>query len=219
MITYNVSWYWFRTDFFLECPPEGGSYGFPAGYANQMLLEKAEKWKSYSRKKLPSTQTTSNISSNTTDCHGRVPEFNAAANDKQRDSPQEYRMESLTLTSTSPQAQKPKTTNCSSSDSYNGNTSKNYSWSQSITDLDVRIPVATSVVKGKQVQVKIEADSIKVIVEGAEPVEGKLTYPVRKEECYWNLVPGESVNVWLQKSKERYKIIFMTDCNFVLLKQ
>jgi hypothetical protein len=91
-------------------------------------------------------------------------------------------------------------------DSYNGRTTDKYSWSQTINEIDVKIPVSTEIKKGKQLSVTITGSELKVIIPGVsgEPlVYGKFTFPVKKDDSYWNLIPGEAVRIWLQKSQER----------------
>jgi len=92
-------------------------------------------------------------------------------------------------------------------DSYNGRITDKYSWSQTINEVDVKVPVSSEIKKGKQLNVTITNNDIKILVPGqAEGVllHGKFSFPVKKDDCYWNLVPGEAIRIWLQKSQERY---------------
>jgi hypothetical protein len=96
-------------------------------------------------------------------------------------------------------------------EAYNGRVTEKYSWSQNINEVDVKVPVGSEITKGKQVKVTIESTKLVVALAGDESdpiVEGSLVFPVRKEDCYWNLVPGESIRIWLQKSQERYSVLF-----------
>jgi len=98
-----------------------------------------------------------------------------------------------------------------SSDNYNGSSTDKYSWSQTIKDLDVKIPVSKSILKGKDLIVTIKTDSLQVRLAAqadAPPlVAGEFTFPVDKEESCWNLVPGETITIFLEKAKERYNFL------------
>jgi len=187
-----------RTDFFLECPPEGGSYGFPKGQAEKFILSKFHKWKSYRH-----TEIQPGVPSN------NVVEMNSSP--KAEETKSKAPVNVLSETSTECQQPNDSKNKCppiatsSSSDAYNGRATEKYTWSQTILDLDVKVPV--KVMKGKEVRVTIGTNSLSVGLSSAphEPIfEGKLSFPIVKDESYWNLSPGESINIWLQKEKERW---------------
>lgn len=91
-------------------------------------------------------------------------------------------------------------------DSYNGAVTENYSWSQDYTDVEVRVFVPKTVVKGRQVRVRLQASSIQVCVrEGAEEkalMEGEFTHKINTETSLWSLEPGSCVVLSLSKTSE-----------------
>ena len=94
----------------------------------------------------------------------------------------------------------------SSFDAHNGKVTDKYTWSQTIGEIDVRIPVSEEIKKGKQISVEIDSQYLQVRIPGSPGgplVGGRLTFPVKKADSYWNLVPGECVCVFLQKIQER----------------
>jgi hypothetical protein len=97
-------------------------------------------------------------------------------------------------------------TRTTSADTYNGNRTDKYVWSQSMNDLDVRVNVPEGVKKGKDVKVEIKADSLEIRLTGAEEplIASKFSHPINKEDSYWNLTPGETINIWIQKRTGRY---------------
>lgn len=91
-------------------------------------------------------------------------------------------------------------------DAYNGRVTDKYSWSQTLTEVDVTVPVGPHVKKGKQMTVTIETGRVFVAEMGCNDsplLDGGLSFPVKKGDCYWNLLPGECVRIWLQKAQER----------------
>jgi hypothetical protein len=174
-----------RTDFFVECPPEGGPIGFKEGHAEKMLVSKFRKWQAIHRetkKDLPLEKLQSQVIES---------EKKPSGNETKR-------------SDLMPKLPPPNPNN--SSDAYNGATTDKYSWSQTISELDVKVFVGPEVVKGKAVTVDIKSDSLTVRVNSEkEPIlTGRFEFPIVKDESYWNLVPGEAVHVYLQKSQERW---------------
>ncbi|KAK1884376.1 NudC domain containing protein 3 [Dissostichus eleginoides] len=91
-------------------------------------------------------------------------------------------------------------------DTYNGAVRENYSWSQDYTDVEIRVFVPKTVLKGKQVRVKLLASSMQVCVrEGAEEktlMEGEFTHKINTENSLWSLEPGNCVVLSLSKTSE-----------------
>ncbi|KPP61152.1 nudC domain-containing protein 3-like [Scleropages formosus] len=91
-------------------------------------------------------------------------------------------------------------------DSYNGAVRDNYTWSQDYTDVEVRVHVPASIVKGKQVSVSLQGNSVRVAVkEGLGErvlIEGELTHKINTENSLWSLEPGHCVLLSLNKSGE-----------------
>ncbi|XP_049802354.1 nudC domain-containing protein 3-like [Schistocerca nitens] len=98
----------------------------------------------------------------------------------------------------------------SSSDCYNGAVRDNYRWSQTITDLDVQVIVGPNVQKGStDVRVSVTSNTVRVETRDKEDewktvVDGELCWLVNREECIWSLVPGQYVQIHLEKTKERW---------------
>nr|CAD7406874.1 unnamed protein product [Timema cristinae] len=94
------------------------------------------------------------------------------------------------------------------SDCYNGAVRDGYRWSQSITDLDVQVIVPCDIKKGKNVHVDVKASSLSVSVldsgQWSTLLAGELSWKVNKEESVWTLVPGNEINIHLEKSQERW---------------
>jgi len=100
------------------------------------------------------------------------------------------------------------------SDSYNGAVTDRYSWAQMHGDVDVKVPVPKFVKKSKDIEVKITADMLKIALRQDPPpdsqltsrviVDGKLTQRIRHEESIWSLVPGECLQIHLEKANELY---------------
>ncbi|XP_048378956.1 nudC domain-containing protein 3 [Stegostoma tigrinum] len=92
------------------------------------------------------------------------------------------------------------------SDSYNGAVRDNYTWSQDYTDLEVKVPVSKAIVKGRQVSVDIQSNSLRVAVMegGCERVivDGKLTHKINTENSMWSLEPGRCILINLNKNGE-----------------
>ncbi|XP_061589994.1 nudC domain-containing protein 3 [Cololabis saira] len=94
----------------------------------------------------------------------------------------------------------------SNADSYNGAVRENYSWSQDYTDVEVRVLVPETVVKGRQVSVRLQTGSIRVSMrDGAEEktlMEGELSHKINTEDSLWSLEPGKCVVLSLNKTSE-----------------
>ncbi|XP_021967000.1 nudC domain-containing protein 3 isoform X1 [Folsomia candida] len=193
-----------RTDFYVECPPEGGRFGFPPGHAESLVRSNFVKWKKYFSEqsspllnfKAPSP-TTSSVQAS---C--QVNEVIKSTNvvDPSATSPSEIIVPKCLVVPD-------EGGNSGKDDAHNGRVTEKYSWSQTIAEVDVTIPIGQHVRKGKQMQVMIESGRIFIAETGSidSPiVEGNLSFPVKKDDCYWNLLPGECVRIWLQKSQERW---------------
>ncbi|XP_077479074.1 nudC domain-containing protein 3 [Stigmatopora argus] len=94
----------------------------------------------------------------------------------------------------------------SDSDSYNGAVHENYKWSQDYNDVEVRVFVPKEVVKGKQVNVTLSNNAVRVGVRvGAEErtlLDGNFAHKINMENSLWSLEPGKCVVLSLNKSSE-----------------
>ncbi|XP_071960665.1 nudC domain-containing protein 3-like [Antedon mediterranea] len=107
--------------------------------------------------------------------------------------------------------QKTISTTLSQADTFNGAICDTYWWSQSIKDVDIKVAVPHHVRKAKQLDVNIQASSIKVALKPTEQnktpevlVEGKLKNQIRTDESMWSLIPGECVQLNLEKRIETW---------------
>ncbi|XP_028309173.1 nudC domain-containing protein 3-like isoform X2 [Gouania willdenowi] len=92
------------------------------------------------------------------------------------------------------------------SDSYNGAIRENYSWSQDYSNVEVRVFVPKTVLKGRQVRVHLQSNSVCVRVndEAGEKtlMEGKFTHRISTADSLWCLEPGVCVLLSLNKASE-----------------
>lgn len=185
-----------RTDFFIECPPEGGPHGFIKGQAEALIVTKFRKFKEMQKPLEIITENKVNLPSVST----------TAPKDVQRTAAPESKLENEPLMNPS-RSMRSEPAEC---DSHNGRVTEKYSWSQTIDEMDVTIPVGTEIKKGKQVHVEIKATELRVNLVGSDDpiVHGKFAFPVKKDDCYWALVPGEVIRISLQKGKDRFSNIF-----------
>jgi len=93
-------------------------------------------------------------------------------------------------------------------DNYNGDDRGAYRWSQTLQDADVMIVVPAEILKAKQLVVNIEPTRLKVETnhDGVKNVLLEKTFPFKilKNESIWSLVPGEYVQVNLEKNEHRW---------------
>lgn len=79
-----------------------------------------------------------------------------------------------------------------------------YKWTQTIRDVDVTIPVPGNL-KGRDMDVVLTKDKIKVAVKGQEPIiEGTFPHPIQTDESSWTLEttptpPGKEIAIHLDK--------------------
>ena len=90
-----------------------------------------------------------------------------------------------------------------SADTHNGAARDNYSWSQTISDLTVQVPVPSEVRRARQVSVQLRNDRASVhLTGGKELMSGRLHRPIRADESTWSLLPGDCVQLSLEKGRE-----------------
>lgn len=216
--------FFFRTDFFVVAPPEGGRVGFPPGLAAKLVISKFKKWADYKTSQKTNEPPPSYLeatSEDTARCQSlpvvhdvEVPHYN-----------QSKKEESIKPSESTPVGSIKKPDSCKKkepqkvapakppravplADTYNGRKTDKYSWSQSIKELDIYIVVDKNVKNKKNVKVDIQKDKIRVSTgTGAEDevvTDWHLPHPIIKDESYWSLHPGESVFLSLQKVKEMW---------------
>lgn len=101
-----------------------------------------------------------------------------------------------------------------SKDCFNGAVLKNYSFSQSLTDVDIRVPVPAGVRKSKDLTVDIKPTALHVALKDEPPqvsqfkskilMTGELPFIVKCEESMWSLLPGDCVQINLEKHEHRW---------------
>ena len=84
-----------------------------------------------------------------------------------------------------------------------------FAWNQTHTDLDVRVYVPRSVTKSKQLHVELTKNRVKISRKEPDAtsdhlviLEGTFRRPVNSAESMWILVPGEYVQMTLEKAAE-----------------
>jgi hypothetical protein len=73
-----------------------------------------------------------------------------------------------------------------------------YSWTQSLSEVVVSVPLGRKV-KGKDCCVRIGKDRLHVSVGNDEYISGDLFAPVKVDDCMWNLIDSDTVEVLLTK--------------------
>ncbi|KZM19793.1 uncharacterized protein EKO05_0004102 [Ascochyta rabiei] len=77
-----------------------------------------------------------------------------------------------------------------------------YKWDQTIKDLDITVSVESKY-KGKDLDVKIGRNTLKVGIKGQEPViDGELPHPIRVDDSTWTLstsATGKDIEIHLDK--------------------
>ena len=79
---------------------------------------------------------------------------------------------------------------------------ENYSWTQTLSEVSIVVPIPRERVpiKGKDCRVKIQRDHVSIGIAGCEDiVAGPLFAPVRVDDCMWNLVDSNTIEVSLTK--------------------
>ncbi|OWA53622.1 putative NudC domain-containing protein 3 [Hypsibius exemplaris] len=91
-------------------------------------------------------------------------------------------------------------------DAGNGAVHDRYSWNQTHRDLDVRVFVPRTITKSKQLQVELRKTTMRVCLKGADHneviLEGAFKRPINSAESMWIFVPGEYVQMTLEKETE-----------------
>ncbi|CCW64068.1 unnamed protein product [Phytomonas sp. EM1] len=96
----------------------------------------------------------------------------------------------------------------------NGFEYENYTFSQTLKDVEVRVPLPARNVRGKQLDVEIKQDHLKVAMKGKPPIiDGDLYARVKLADCMWTIEDGSVVVISLQKQNdmEWWKTIIVGD--------
>lgn len=98
-------------------------------------------------------------------------------------------------------------------DTFNGAEYETYCWSQTFSDVDLKVFVPESLKKGKDLEVIIKNNSIKVSLKSnkeAPLMDSPLVSEVKGEECMWSLHPGRYVQITLEKKVQTWwKSVFV----------
>ncbi|KAF2632735.1 CS-domain-containing protein [Macroventuria anomochaeta] len=77
-----------------------------------------------------------------------------------------------------------------------------YKWDQTIKDLDITVSIESKY-KGKDLDIKIARNALKVGIKGQEPIiDGELPHPIRVDDSTWTLstsATGKDIEIHLDK--------------------
>ncbi|XP_012283179.1 nudC domain-containing protein 3 isoform X2 [Orussus abietinus] len=211
------------TDFYFDSSP-GQKLGFPPGIAEKIVTTTLHKWKhKYSTEQLNSTSH-GVMQGTTQDIKSKSLTSQSAAITQDIGAPAVARELETKSTEGYVAAIQPP-------DSYNGAMRENYTWSQTISDLDVSIKIPWVVKTSKDLKVDVTSQEIQIaikttglakkssLITNLEKSEiqdfstrpewtiifrGQLCFKIRKEESIWSLIPGQYINIHLEKASERW---------------
>ncbi|GAU97366.1 hypothetical protein RvY_08679 [Ramazzottius varieornatus] len=88
-------------------------------------------------------------------------------------------------------------------DAGNGAVHDTFSWNQSADDVDVKVYVGRTISKSKQLQIELSRNKVSVSIRDTKQVllSGTFQHPINSGESMWILVPGEYVQLTLQKEQ------------------
>jgi len=89
-------------------------------------------------------------------------------------------------------------------DHYNGDDRGAYRWSQTLQDVDVVVMVPPKILKSKQLSVNIKPTQLKIEADNELLLEKVFPYTVSKNDSIWSLIPGEYIQINLEKSENRW---------------
>ncbi|CCW69813.1 unnamed protein product [Phytomonas sp. Hart1] len=96
----------------------------------------------------------------------------------------------------------------------NGFEYEHYTFSQTLKDVEMRVPLPAKNVRGKQLDVEIKQDHLKVGMKGKHPlIDGDLYARIKLEDSMWTIEDGCVVVLSLQKQNdmEWWKTVFVGD--------
>ncbi|XP_033099558.1 nudC domain-containing protein 3-like [Anneissia japonica] len=203
-----------RTDFYHIMKSKTDTMGLPPGAARKLIMQAYMKYEQLSQgvstvppstTSIPEAESTVEVETTEKPHIESTPKEREQVKDK---------AEQKTLSNTSRDqtgSQKVSSKAISEADTFNGAMCDTYSWSQSLKDVDIKVPVPQHIKKAKQLMVEVQSDSIKVALKSNEPsgspevlVEGKLKAQIKTEESMWSLIPGECVQLNLEKRVETW---------------
>jgi len=96
-------------------------------------------------------------------------------------------------------------------DHYNGDDRGTYRWSQTLQDIDLLVIMPPDILKSKQLSINIEPTKLKVEANNKLLLEKLFPYKVSKTESLWSLIPGNYVQINLEKNEDRWWDRLFTD--------
>lgn len=198
------------TDFYVECGPEQ-KLGFPPGVAEKLVVNSLHKWKRISTQPSKSHSNNNQEKGINSTIDAQDMQIPAVAEEVEveveTEKPEHHKTDQTGSIATLEREQLLKIDR--SSESYNGAVRENYSWSQTIIDLDVIIKLPSNIKTSKDLKVDIDSQRIKVTTKIAAAewmtiFDGELCFKTRKDESIWSIVPGQYINIHLEKATERW---------------
>ncbi|XP_037074727.1 nudC domain-containing protein 3-like [Pollicipes pollicipes] len=189
------------TDFYHE-HDRPSAVGFPTGVAEQLVVTTFRKWQTIHRRSAgpvpPAVAEEEVVTSSPRDPPVRKTESGPPAT-----AAAAAPATAVTTRASEQVAARPTRTPDSASDCHNGAVRDGYSWSQTIGDVTVRVPVPPATRRARQVSVDLAADRVAVrLAEGDVLLDGRLHRPIQAPESTWSLLPGDSVQLSLEKTRE-----------------
>lgn len=172
-----------KTDFFHPLTVEGKS-GFPTGTAEELIRKTFKKFLKMSERE-------------------RSPPLPVPPVIKVADIRTE---EGLTSPETGEIRPIPTIVSYHADDPGNGAVHDKFAWNQTIHDLDVKVYVPKSISKSKQLTVELTGTTVKVATrdDNETVLEGSFNKPINSAESMWILVPGEYIQMTLEKEMEAW---------------
>jgi len=98
-------------------------------------------------------------------------------------------------------------------DCFNGGKTDKYCWSQTISDIELKVPIP-SCFKSKDFSIDIQSHTINVSLKKDPPpasgleskviLTGKLKEKIKCDESLWSLVPGQHIEINLEKFEQKW---------------
>ena len=93
-----------------------------------------------------------------------------------------------------------------SSNIYNGADCESYLWSQKLNELEIIVPVPAFVKSAKHVEVFIQTNSLKVVInvdnEWKTLITADFVHSIKSNSALWTLEPSEYIQISIEKVKE-----------------
>ncbi|XP_067005129.1 nudC domain-containing protein 3 [Anabrus simplex] len=209
------------TDFYHIQKDPSEKLGFPPGLAREIVLKILQKWEGEARAEEQAFCERKLTTEDTSETVNNSELVEETSRDTVKDSvipvAKEVEVESSAEEGTETPAaneseeQTEQKAFQSTGDSYNGAVRDGYRWAQTISDIDVQVTVPPYVRKGRNVRVDVTATtlSVSILEENSSDqwrslVYGELCHRTNKDDSVWSLVPGQYVQLHLEKTGDRW---------------